>query len=124
MSYSGFQKVWDGTTWPGIMDEVYTKENIAIHNKQKSNPGSKNGNAKLTEEEVLRARKYYVDHTLQETFEKFGKDYSKTGFREVLTRTFSHIPIYKKMKKQWILDNKVIDINNYKPVSTISESGE
>ena len=24
ISYSAFQKVWDGTTWQGIMSEVYT----------------------------------------------------------------------------------------------------
>ena len=39
-------------------------------------------------------------------------------------RTYSYLPFYKKNKKQWILNGKVIDINNYKPVSTISESGE
>ena len=31
ISFSGFQKVWDGTTWQGIMDNVYTKENIELH---------------------------------------------------------------------------------------------
>ena len=124
ISYSAFQKVWDGTTWQGIMDEVYTKENIELHSHQKANPGSKNGNAILTEEQVLEARKFYVNHTLQETFDKYGQNYSKDGFRGVLTRTYSHIPIYQKMKKQWILNNEIIDINNYKPVSTISESGE
>ena len=124
ISYSAFQKVWEGTTWQGIMDEVYTKENIKLHNHQKANPGSKNGNAILTEEQVLEARKFYVNHTLQETFDKYGQNYSKDGFRGVLTRTYSHIPIYQKMKKQWILNNEIIDINNYKPVSTISESGE
>ena len=106
------------------MDDIYTEENIKLHKHQKANPGSKNGNALLTEEQVLEARKYYVNHTLQETFDKYGKKYSKNGFRGVLTRTYSHIPIYQKMKKQWILNNEIIDINNYKPVSTISESGE
>lgn len=72
ISYSGFQKIWDGTTWQGIMDGVYTKENIELHNHQKANPGSKNGNAILTEKQVLEARKFYVNHTLQETFDKYG----------------------------------------------------
>ena len=125
ISYSGFQKVWDGITWQGIMDEVYTDENIETHKHQKSNPGSKNGNTMLDEQQVLAARIYYTTHTLQETYECFGKPmYSKDGFRGVLTRTFSHIPIYHKTKKQWTLNNEIIDINNYKPVSTISESGE
>ena len=124
ISYSGFQKVWDGATWQRILNEVYTKENIEFHKHQKANPGSKNGNALLSEEQVLEARKFYVNHTLQETFDKYGNKYSKDGFRGVLTRTYSHIPIYQKTKKQWILNNEIIDINNYKPVSTISESGE
>ena len=124
ISYSAFQKVWEGSTWHGIMDEVYTKENIELHKHQKSNPGSKNGNALLTEEQVLEARKYYTNHTLKETFDKYGENYSIDGFRGVLTRTYSHIPIYQKNKKQWILNNEIIDINNYKPVSTITASGE
>lgn len=106
------------------MDEVYTKQNIEAHRYQKSNFGSKNGNSRLSENEVLLARKYYVDHTLTETFAKYGSKYTKDGFREVLTRTYSNIPIYKKSKKQWMLNNKIIDINNYKPVSTIFGSEE
>ena len=106
------------------MDEVYTKENIKLHSCQTANPGSKNGNAILTEEQVLEARKFYVNHTLQETFDKYGQNYSKDGFRGVLTRTYSHIPIYQKMKKRWVLNNEVIDINDYNPVSTILESEE
>ena len=119
ISYSAFQKVWSGVNWQGIMDEIYTKENIDLHKYQRRNPGSKNGNSKMTEELVLTARKFYVNHSLQETFEKYGEGYSKDGFRGVLSRTYSHIPIYKKMKKYWLLNNEIIDIDNYKPVSTI-----
>lgn len=74
---------------------------------------------------MLAARLYYTKHTLQETYDKFGKLlYSKDGFRGVLTRTFSHIPIYHKTKKQWTLNGEIIDINNYNPVSTIPVSRE
>ena len=72
MSYSGFQKVWDGQSWQGIMDWVYSKENITKHNMQKSNPGCKNGNALYSDDEVIIFRKYYVNHTLQETYDKYG----------------------------------------------------
>ena len=125
MSYSGFQKVWDGQSWQGIMDWVYSKENITKHRMQKSNPGCKNGNALYSDVEVITFRKYYVNHTLQETYNKYGnKSKSKDGFRQVLDKTYSYLPFYKKNKKQWILNEKVIDINNYKPVSTIFRSGE
>ena len=124
ISYSGFQKIWNGTTWQGIMNEVYTKENIRAHNAQKANPGSKNGNAKMTDEDVINVRKYYVSHTLQETYDKYGQGYSKDGFRGILNRTYSYLPIYHKMKKYWTLNGEIIDINNYNPVSTILESEE
>ena len=107
------------------MDEIYTKENISLHRNQKSNPGSKNGNALYTEEEVLNIRKYYVNHTLQETYDAYGQKLSsKVSFRQIIDKTYSNIPIYSKVKKQWFLNNEVIDINNYNPVSTISVSGE
>ena len=78
-----------------------------------------------SDNEVIMIRKYYVNHTLQETYDKYGeKSNSKVGFRQVLDKTYSYLPFYKKNKKQWILNGKVIDINNYKPVSTISEAGE
>lgn len=125
LSYSGFQKIWDGVSWQGIMDWVYSKENIAIHSKQTANCGCKNGNALYSDDEVMMFRKYYVDHTLQETYEKYGsKSSSKVSFRQVIDKTYSYLPFYKKNKKQWVLNGQVIDINNYKPVSTISESGE
>ena len=125
MSYSGFQKVWDGTTWRGIMQDVYTKENIEKHKNQKANKGSLNSQSLYSENEVLMFRKYYVTHTLNETYDKFGYKMTKNGFRSLIDgRTFSHIPIYSKIKKQWFLNNKVINIDNYKPVSTICESAE
>ena len=74
---------------------------------------------------ILEARKYYVNHSLEETYEKFGyNSLSKGGFRSSLTSKYDNIPIYKKVKKKWYLKDKEIDINNYNPVSTISESGE
>ena len=50
---------------------------------------------------------------------------TKDGFRSLLDGgTFSHIPKYSKVKKTWFLNNIVIDIDNYKPVSTICGSAE
>ena len=125
ISYSAFQKIWDGITWKGIMDEVYTQENINLHASQTSNYGSYNGNAFYTEEEVLEIRKYYMYHTLQETYNKYGlKSSSKVSFRQVIDRTYANVPIYSKIKKQWTLNNEVVDIDNYNPVSTIPVSRE
>lgn len=126
ISYSAFEKVWEGSTWKGIMDEVYTEENKNKHKKEISCLfGSTNPNALYTEQEVLEIRKYYVTHSLTKTYEKFGsKSKSKSGFRNVIDRSYPNIPMYSKIKKKWFLKDKEINIENYKPVSTISVSGE
>lgn len=124
ISFSGFQKIWDGFTWRGIRDDVYTEDNIKAHHHHKRRPGSSNGNAKMTEEQVCEVRKYYVDHTLEETYDKYGDGYTKDSFRQVLNRTYANVPIYHKTKKYWSLNENIIDIDEYNPVSTISETGE
>ena len=125
ISYSAFQKIWEGITWKSIIPEIYTKENIEIHRSQIQNFGSQNGNAIYSDEEVLEIRKYYVNHSLTETYNKFGsKSKSKSGFRSLIDRSYTYLPMYLKKNKCWTLKGEIIDINNYKPVSTISESGE
>ena len=124
MSYSGFQKVWDGTTWKGIMYEVYTIDNINYYKHCTSLPGEKNGNALYTDKEVLDARCYYVHHTLQETYDKYHKNnQTKVSFRHIIDQGYKHLPIYSKLKKEWTLKGEKIDFT-YKPVSTIFGSEE
>lgn len=126
ISYSAFEKIWEGQTWKGIMDDVYTKENKEKHKKVISKPiGSKNPSAIYTEEEVLQIRKFYVNNSLSKTYEKYGqKSKNKTSFRGIIDRCYLNVPVYSKTKKKWFLNKEEIDIENYKPVSTISGSGE
>lgn len=125
ISFSAFQKIWEGVTWTSILPEVYTETNMAIHSQQTANNGSSNGNAIYSDEEVLEIRKYYVNHTLEETFKKYGsKSKSKTGFRGTVERSYKYLPIYSKTKKSWFLQGNPIDIDNYNPVSTIPVSRE
>lgn len=120
ISFSAFQKIWEGQTWKGIASEVYSEENKNFHKNQLSNPGDLNGNSVFTNEEVFQARLYYTTHSLKDTFNKFGSKFkSINGFRSMLTRSYSNVPKYSKIKKQWFLENKPFDINNYNPVSTI-----
>ena len=53
---SGFGKIWKGETWKDIMMEVYTPENKLYHLHDTANKGSKNGRAKITEEDVRQIR--------------------------------------------------------------------
>ena len=107
------------------MPEIYTESNKLHHSTQKSNPGSLNGNAIYSDEEVLETRKYYVNHTLSETYEKYGsRSKSKDSFRSLIANSYKHLPIYSKIKRIWLLNGNEVDINNYNPVSTILESEE
>ena len=114
ISYDAFQKVWEGATWKGVLDEVYTEENKQYYSHRKELPGEKNGNALYTNKEVLEIRKYYVNHTFQKTFEKYGsRNTSKRGFRGIIDKTYSNIPKYSKINKVWLLDGKEINIDSF-----------
>ena len=106
--------------------DVYTELNKIQHIKKfKARIGEQNGNSKYSNDLVLQIRKYYVNHTLDETYKKFGSiSKSKNSFRNIIDKSYKHIPYYKKLRKKWYLNDIEIDINNYKPVSTISGSGE
>lgn len=81
------------------MPEIYTESNKLHHKTQVSNPGSLNGNALYSDEKVLEIRKYYVNHTLNETYEKFGnRSKSKDSFRSLIASSYKYIPIYSKIK--------------------------
>lgn len=84
------------------MMEVYTEENKNKHKNEISRQkGKDNGNAIYTDEEVLELRKYYVTHTLEETYQKYGqKSKSKQGFRSTVDRSYTYLPIYSKVKKK------------------------
>ena len=103
ISYSAFEKVYEGNTWKSVMPHVYTNENKEKHQKFKGKYGFKNSNSRLTDEEVMEIRKYYVNHTLNECYEKYGEKYkSKDGFRSIIKTTYTHLPIYRKDIKKWI----------------------
>ena len=109
------------------MTEIYTEENKNNHMMLmgKKNSGESNANALYSDEEVLEIRKYYVTHSLQETYEKYGsKSKTKQGFRNLIDQSYLHLPKYSKTKKQWFLKDLQINIDDYNPVSTISGSGE
>lgn len=108
ISKSTFQSIWQGKSWGYIMPEVYTEENkkyyVSEQNKTK---------AILTKEEVLRYRKYYVDHTRDEVYALFLSEYGtgllkRASFFKMLTgdvrkeSIYLDVPVYKKSQKAWI----------------------
>ena len=118
---SQFQSIWQGRSWSNILPEVYIEENkqyyISEQNKTK---------ALLSKEEVLYYRKYYINHTRTEVYQKLLEDkgniLKKRTFEKILigdvrdNSIYKEVPLYKKTQNRWEL--------NGEPVSTIPESGE
>lgn len=121
ISFNQFQSVWQGRNWTHIMPEVYTEENKKYYQttNRKQN--------QLTPEELYDYRKYYINHTGKETYQKLlldkGPILKENTFLKILfgdvkkNSLYSTVPVYKKKEKEWIkIDNK--------PVSTIPETGK
>lgn len=123
ISFSAFSKIWAGKTWKHIGQEFFNKPSLNVFKKH---VGEKNGMSLSTDEEIMEIRLYYVNHTLHETYLKYGSKYkTEHSFRQIIANGYKHLPIYNKVKKKWLLNNEIIDINTFtNPVSTISESGE
>ena len=126
ISFSAFEKIWEGSAWKTVHMDVYTDENKKYHREQgKRLSGASNPFSKIDSQTLFEARKYFVTHTRFETYEKFGQNFSSPdGFRSALMKGYPEIPIYKKSIKTWFFQGKPIDINNFNPVSTILESEE
>lgn len=126
ISWSAFQKIWEGTTWKEIRMDVYTDDSRNYYSSRRQNDGEDNGNSILKDSEVLNMRMYYTEHTLKDTYKKFGESFKNIdSFRMCLNYSYSNIPIYHKSKNYWTLGYSIISIEDYlNPVSTISESGE
>ena len=127
ISMSSFTKIWVGNTWSNLHMDVYTKENRMWHkHNSPSARGELNQGALYTNIEVLEIRKYYVNHTLTETYNKFGLKQNRASFTRVVNGSagYTIIPIYKKRIGKWFLSGNEINIDDYNPVSTITRLGE
>ena len=101
------------------------KRKIPFERRSVCRQGEKNGRATFTDNEVLEIRKFYVTHTLEETYNMYGdRSANKESFRGLIANSYKHLPIYSKRNKQWSLNGEVIQINNFNPVSTIPVSRE
>ena len=122
ITFNSFQSVWQGRSWSTVMPEVFTEEN-----KNWYKAGQSRIEPSLTPEEVYEYRKYYMNHTRDEVYEKMFQEkgtnlVKKSTFFKILVgdvrenSIYNKVPLYKKTTKQWIV--------NGEPVSTIPESGE
>ena len=105
ISFSAFEKIFEGTTWKSVMPEVYTEQNKLAHRKMGVNYGEKNVNAILTSEQVYNYN-------------------SKESFRAVIDVSYSNIPKYSKIKNRWYYENdekRVKTKNNIRTYGDIIE---
>lgn len=93
-----------GTIWKKSNIEYPIRKNTYIHNIGGSNP-----NAKLTDEFVLFLRQEFVTKDLSQ----LSKEYSDIPFsslkKAVYGVQFKHLPVYKKRKNKWFLNDTCID---------------
>lgn len=83
---SGFNKIWKGETWQGIMMEVYTPENKLYHLHDTANKGSSNGRARLTEEDVKQIRlRRKNGEQLKDVYKDYQDKLTKGSFTNVWT---------------------------------------
>lgn len=102
ISFSTFASIWDGTTWKDIKPEVYTEENKRYYMYEATN-GEKSVNANLTDNDVIQCRNRYVSESAKEIYQDYKDKITYQAFQAMLWgRTYKHLPIYSKKKKEWI----------------------
>lgn len=88
---SGFHKIWNGNTWKGIMEEVYTEDIKEFHKHNTANKGSKNGRSRLTEEDVKTIR---IRRKNGEILSEVYKDYAD----RITYGSFTNVWTYQNWK--------------------------
>lgn len=102
ISFSAFASIWDGTTWKDIKPEVYTEENKRYYKYEATN-GEKSVNANLADNDVIQCRNRYVSESAKEIYQDYKDKITYQAFQAMLWgRTYKHLPIYSKKKKEWI----------------------
>lgn len=78
-----------------------------------------------TDEEIINIRKDYTSHTMKELYEKYNKGQSFLVFKNTISHSYSHLPIYKKAKKKWEYpsdwEGEEIQTEKYSHGNTIGE---
>ena len=101
VSFDSFAAIWDGRTWKGIKQEVYTKENKDYYMYHATDGGNSDF-ASLTDGEVVECRTRYMNETAKEIYQDYADRISYQAFQAMLWgRTYKNLPIYSKKKKEW-----------------------
>lgn len=92
--------------------KIWNKENekYPIRVTTSARKGETNGRAKITDEEVIKIRKMYVNNDLNTIYKLYSDRVSFSTMKKIVYgQQFKHLPIYKKREKKWILNQSCID---------------
>lgn len=83
-----FWNIYYGNRYKLVMPEVFTEENRKIHANIKNNKkiGSKNGRAKITEDDVLNIRKMHNDGISNSEIYKMYPQLTSTSIRNIINK--------------------------------------
>lgn len=102
ISFDGFARIWDGSSWTDIKMEVYTQENKEYY-MYHATDGSNSDNAKFTSEEVIQIRQRYVNESARQIYEDYKDRCKYNTLQQILWgRAYKNLPIYKKKEKVWV----------------------
>ena len=94
---SGFNKVWNGSTWKNVHMDVYTEQNKAFHTMiRNSHPGKSTGTGKqLTVEQIKDIRKRILTESKNSVFQDYKQFFScKNNFYNICNyKTYPYITI-------------------------------
>ena len=94
-----------GASWNWVGDYNYP-----IKDTSPGRPGEKNPNSIASDEDVIRLRERFTKETLEEIYQDMEVPLSRSALKKILYgHSFRHLPVYKKRKKKWFLDETCID---------------
>lgn len=101
ITFSTFQGIWQGKSWPEILPEVYTEENKTYYKKLAGVKIS----GRLSDEEVMNARKKYAEgSTAKDLYQQYEDRITYQTFQRILCGlSYKHLPYFHKRTNQWIL---------------------
>lgn len=81
-----------------------------VRKKTLNNVGEANPKAKFNDKEIIQIRKMFVTMQLNDIFKLYKDRCSFSEMKKICYGSqYQHLPIYKKRKKQWILNGTCID---------------
>lgn len=103
ITWRGFEKAWLGENWSHIEPETFEKKSEYYSTKAKARKGQQNGNAILSDEEVVSLRERYVNESAKEIYVGLENVLAFSTLKNILEgSSYKHLPVYKKREKRWI----------------------